>query len=441
MRPRHPRTTLTSLSLAAALALGALAGCTASGPSTGAASSGPAPTSSAGANPSASGGASASPSGDASSSSAPGSSPSATATPAPATDFRPTIPAGATTTWPDNSMVPHLFFHSLVVDPKTAFGLSNKGKAAGYLDYMVTVDEFNKVLQQVYDNGYVLVSPHQLGKVDAKGVMHPTPLKVPKGKKPLVFSIDDVSYYEYMEGEGFPTKLVVAPDGSVQNEYVAPGTTEKKIGAYDVMPLVDAFVKEHPDFAPFGHKGVIALTGYNGVLGYRSSPSMYGPGGDADHKNPNLQADIAEATKVANALKASGWEFASHSWGHINFTKSSLGRIKADTARWKKDVEPITGPTDLLIYPFGADISGLPKYAGPKYDFLKGAGYNFYFNVDGSTPQWGQWGKGYLREARINVDGISLKAALEGRKVLSHFFDPKSVLDPLRPRSISGTTS
>lgn len=357
----------------------------------------------------------------------PSAAPTTTA-PAPSPTAKPVT--GATVTWPDNSMVSHIFFHSLVVNPKVAFKDRESGR--GYLDYMVTISEFNKVIEQVYANDYVLVSPHQLGKVDSKGVMKPTPLKLPKGKKPLIISIDDVSYYEYMKGDGFPTKLVVADDGSVQNEYTDPVTKKTTTGAYDVMPLLDEFVKKHPDFAPFGVKGVIALTGYNGVLGYRSSPSVY------QGKNPNLEADIQEATKVANALKATGWEFASHSWGHINFTKSSLSRIKADTALWKKDVQPITGPTDLLIYPFGADISGVPKYQGPKYDYLKAQGYGFYFNVDGSTPAWGQWGKGYLRNARINIDGISLKAAMDGRKVLSHFFDPKSVIDPTRPKSISG---
>ena len=37
------------------------------------------------------------------------------------------------------------------------------------------------------------------------------------------------------------------------------------------MPIVDDFVREHPDFSYRGDKGTIALTGYNGVLGYRSS--------------------------------------------------------------------------------------------------------------------------------------------------------------------------
>lgn len=413
--------------LPAVLAAGALAlaGCTASGDQ----NASPQPSGSASAQGS---GTSPAPSGSGSPSSGAtpsdgGTAPSAEPTKVVSTPLDKKV---KTTVWADNSMVPHLFFHSLVVNPKVAFKDRESGR--GYLDYMVTVDEFKKVMQQAYDNDYVLVSPHALATVDAKGKVTPTKLKVPVGKKPMVFSIDDVSYYEYMKGDGFPTKLVVTEDGSVKNEYTDPQTKKTSVGDYDVMPLVDEFVKKHPDFAPYGHKGVIALTGYNGVLGYRSSPSVY------KGKNKNLEADIAEAKKVATALKASGWEFSSHSWGHINMTKSSVSQIKADTAKWKSDVEPIVGATDLLIYPFGADISGLPKYSGAKYDYLKKQGYNFYFNVDGSTPAWGQWGKGYLREARINIDGISLKAAVDGRKVLSTFFDPKSVIDPARPKSISG---
>ena len=44
----------------------------------------------------------------------------------------------------------------------------------------------------------------------------------------------------------------------------------------------------------------------------------------------------------------------------------------------------------MLIYPFGADISGVPGYEGEKFEYLKGAGYSFFFNVDGSVPAWGQ---------------------------------------------------
>lgn len=372
------------------------------------------------------------------------SNPAATPSPAkptatgPAPSPKPTTDPGAkppidtskdTEVWPDNSMVSHIFFHSLVIDAKRAFADKESGR--GYLDYMVTQYEFAKILDQLYAKGWVLVSPHQLATVQADGKVVPKVLKLPKGKKPLVVSIDDVSYYEYMDGDGFATDLFVAKNGRVLNRYTdASGVTHE--GSYDVMSMIDDFVRKHPDFSHAGARGVIALTGYNGVLGYRSSPSEY------SGKNPNLKQDIATAKKVAQALKDEGWEFASHSWGHINFTKSSLGSIQADTAKWKSDVEPVVGPTDLLIYPFGADISGVPKYAGDKFDYLKRQGYSFFFNVDGSTVAWGQWGQRYLREARINIDGLSLKAALAGRKVLNAFFDPKSVIDPARPASIAG---
>jgi hypothetical protein len=77
-------------------------------------------------------------------------------------------------------------------------------------------------------------------------------------------------------------------------------------------------------------------------------------------------------------------------------------------------------------------------YSGEKFDYLKGQGYSFYFNVDGSVPAWGQWGDEYLREARTNVDGISMKAAVKRRKVLANFSDVRSVLEPARPASIDG---
>lgn len=78
----------------------------------------------------------------------------------------------------------------------------------------------------------------------------------------------------------------------------------------DMVTIIDTFIKKHPDFSYGGSKGVIAETGYNGVLGYRSSKSQYG-----DTKKTHREAK--KATKVANAMKKEGWQFASHSWGHI----------------------------------------------------------------------------------------------------------------------------
>ncbi|MBJ6299973.1 hypothetical protein JGU63_13505, partial [Staphylococcus aureus] len=39
-----------------------------------------------------------------------------------------------------------------------------------------------------------------------------------------------------------------------------------------------------------------------------------------------------------------------HSYGHINFEKTSLEGIKRDTKRWKDEVEPIVGKTDRRYF-------------------------------------------------------------------------------------------
>lgn len=96
-----------------------------------------------------------------------------------------------------------------------------------------------------------------------------------------------------------------------------------------------------PDFSLNGQKGVVALTGYNGVLGYRTNET------DSKHYKERK----AKATEVADAMKRDGWTFASHSYGHINFEQSSYEGIVKDTKRWEKEVTPIIGKTDLFIFP------------------------------------------------------------------------------------------
>lgn len=330
-----------------------------------------------------------------------------------------------TVVWADNSKISHLFFHSLVVDPKRAF--DGDDRQQGYLDYMVTMDEFNKIIAELHKRGFVLVNPADIAGLDKNGKMEYRKIHLPKGKTPLVLSEDDVSYYEYMDGDGFPSRLLIDEKGKVKNEYTdAKGKTV--IGNYDMVPLIDAYVEKHPDFSYRGSKGIIALTGYNGVLGYRTSKSQY-------PESKTMAKDTATATKVADAMKANGWVFASHAWGHIDMGKSPVPRVKNDMRLWDDEVRPIVGDTDQFIYPFGADIASVQKYKGTKYDMLKKDGFDFFYGVDGTTTAWMQMGDGYLRQARINLDGLQFAKEKRGdRPVLKSFFDVKQVIDPARPK-------
>ncbi|MBC6482733.1 hypothetical protein CHF36_04125 [Enterococcus faecium] len=322
--------------------------------------------------------------------------------------------------WSDPTQISHVFFHSLIVDPQKAF---HSQQSQGYKDYMVTVEEFNRSIEQLYQNDFVLVNLNDLIQKDEQGNLSFNGLALPEGKKPLVLSQDDVSYYEYMDNSGFPSRLVVSNNNEIKNVYKE--NDKEEIGDFDMVPLIDAFVKKHPDFSYQGAKGTLALTGYNGVLGYRTSKSQYGD-------NEKTKKEIEEAKKVADQLKKDGWSFASHTWGHLNMTQASLEDVKKDNELWQQEVAPILGKTNILIYPFGADISDWQPYSAEnqKFVYLKSQGFDIFCNVDASTPAWGQLGTDFYRNARINIDGIRFQSDLDGQNpILDPFINVHDVYD------------
>ena len=60
----------------------------------------------------------------------------------------------------DIGTVTHVFFHSLIMDNKKAF--DGDADEKGYNQVMTTKTEFLRILEQMYDRGYVLVKMHDL---------------------------------------------------------------------------------------------------------------------------------------------------------------------------------------------------------------------------------------------------------------------------------------
>ena len=144
--------------------------------------------------------------------------------------------------------------------------------------------------------------------------------------------------------------MVIGEDGKPTCEYIQDDGTVVT-GAYDCIPLMNEFLEEHPDGAYRGARGTVALTGYNGILGYRTDiayKTKENLAEDqqkwmAEHPDFDWDKEVAEATKVADAIKETGWDFASHTWGHIRIGDSSLETIKADTEKWQSHVAPLIG--------------------------------------------------------------------------------------------------
>ncbi len=314
----------------------------------------------------------------------------------------------------------HIFFHSLIADNSKAF--DGDEDQAGYNMYMTTIAEFKNIIQKMYEDGYVLVSIHdiakQVKKEDGTTEFKAQEIYLPQGKKPFVLSQDDVSYYNYMTGDGFASRIVIGEDGKITCE-LAQDDGSVVTGAFDMVPIIDQFVEEHPDFSYRGAKGILALTGYEGVLGYRTD----------DPESPTYEQDKITAKAVADAMKAEGWEFASHTWGHKNMSQRTVSQIETDAKRWRDEVEPIIGATDILIFPYGVDIeTTMGTYSSDKYKLLKEMGFNYYCGVY-SAP-WMHIKKDYVRMTRRPLDG---QAMLQFPERLTDLFDPKTIIDPERP--------
>ena len=237
---------------------------------------------------------------------------------------------------------------------------------------------------------------------------------VPEGKIPLVLSVDDVSYYDYMENDGFAKRLVLDENGDVKNLYIYQDGTEH-IGDYDVMPILDAFVKEHPDFSLRGAKGIIAATGYEGTLGYRIN----------DMESPTLEADREAVRTIADRLKETGWLFASHGYGHKHTADISQNSLAADTERWQEEIAAYVGDTDLYIYPYGEEID----YPGPKLSYLQSMGFRYFCGVWASKP-FVSVKDGYVRQTRCNLDGYTM---ISRPQSVADLIDASRIVDPARP--------
>ena len=336
--------------------------------------------------------------------------------------------------WPLDQ-VTHVFYHTLIKDTSKAF--DGDYKSGDYDQVMTTIDEFNKITQSMYEKGYVMVSIYDMATVDENGNMTPGEILLPEGKIPFVLSEDDVCYYHYMDGDGFASKLVVDDDGKVRNEYIEDDGSVS-VGDYDVVPLIDRFVEEHPDFSYRGARGIVALTGYNGILGYRTDSSYETRPDDLDadkvqwldnHPDFDLNTEREGAKKVVQAMKKEGWLFASHTWGHQNVSQISLEKLQADTQRFKENVDPLIGGTDIIIFAFGADLAGAEDYSGEKFEYLKSQGYNYFCNVD-SSQYFVQIRDNYFRMGRRNLDGYRMYYNPE---LISDLFDAQEVFNSDRP--------
>ncbi|MED2753727.1 polysaccharide deacetylase family protein [Bacillus thuringiensis] len=302
--------------------------------------------------------------------------------------------------------IEHLFFHPLIAYPKRAF--RNDYQQNNMDDWFVTITEFNKILQSLYDKQFILININDIYEKEirnGKTFIRKKNLYLPKGKKPLVLSIDDVNYYNYMKNYGVINRIILDKKGNVAA--LSTNNNGENILSYnnDIIPLLDMFVKKHPDFSLNGAKGMLNVTGFNGLLGYKINQSM---------------RERNTAIRVIKRLKETGWYFASHSYGHPNHQNIHPSALQKDIEKWEKEIRPLVGPTQVYVYPYGSTLTMNDE----KLQMLLQKNFYIFLGV-GKESYEVIYSKAVFIDRR-HADGIGLR---HQRKRFLDLYDAQLILD------------
>ncbi len=307
----------------------------------------------------------------------------------------------------------NIFFHALIARPEIAFRGNRKDH---YREWFVSSDEYKKILDELYLQNYVLVDIKEFYTVtytNKTKTVKANKLLVPQGKRPLILSVDDLSYYDTNRKNGTVHKLVIDKNGSIAAWTDTPSGGEISYDL-DIITITEDFIKKHPDFSIRGAKGIIALTGYEGILGYQTQAE--------NSKTPGYQKEIENAVIIVNKLKELGWRMASHSWGHLNMPKVPMSWFTYDNKLWDREVKPILGETDLYIYPFGAGLENIEE----KHKILRDRNFNLFFGVGSGFGYKIGPNSEYIFLSRRNIDGQYFRIFRNSDKKL---FDIDKVMD------------
>ena len=333
--------------------------------------------------------------------------------------------------WDDPSKVVNLSFQLLIADINRA--VNHDVYSYSFNRNFVTTGEFSQILQQLYDNGYVLVDMEDIITLE-EGVYNAKPLRLPAGKKPLMLTQTNVNYNIYLidsdgdklpdkNGGGFASKMLLDTNGNITCEMVdQDGNTVT--GAFDMVPILEQFLQNHPDFSYQGARAVLALTGYNGLFGYRTNAEAVEQFGQAAYEEA-----VAGAKQIADELRNLGYTFACYTYENIPYGTSTIQQIKADLSGWSSEVIPILGSTDILVYAQLTDIATDLNYSGDKYNLLYENGFRYYLGFCNQGNPWVHIQDSYVRQGRFMVTGANLAHKPE---LFSGMFDATAILDPAR---------
>lgn len=325
---------------------------------------------------------------------------------------------GTMVEYKDPSTLPNLSFQPLMVD--ATVGVADEKLGGQYNKNFVTVDEFRKILEELYSNGYVLVdfdSFIQVSQtVSGDDQFITKSILLPNGKKPVMITETMVSYYQYMvDSHAFASRLVLDSNGDIKAEYTdASGNTQ--VGNYDLVPILEEFIAEHPDFSYQGARAILAPTGDEGIFGYRCNTSYISSKG-----NDWYEQEKAGAITIVNALKQKGYTLGCYTYANDDYRQLNATQISANLQSWTQQIAPIIGDIDVFVYAKGTDIS---DYTGTAFKSMYTTGFR-YFIASGKTAST-TVNNTYVHQNRLMVTGEYMRHYSDR---FTDLFDCNRVLD------------
>ncbi len=306
--------------------------------------------------------------------------------------------------------------------------IADVSRGASNTGLYLTTDEFSRMLEELYENDFVLVDAETMADMSEDTFITEVDLTIPVGKKPLIIVLDTFDYnvantYNY----GLCTQLSLDEQDHVCGQYEAPDGTLVSGRELEAIGILDAFVEAHPDFSYDGAKGVISICGYESVFGYVISED------EADDRSqaleiigrPNVvfsESDIENnrqiVSEIASVLLDTGWKFASSTYGNINAYEADMDTIIADTEKWMDQIEPLLGDVHIIVYPGGNYIYG----TDPRAEYLKSNGFRIFFGM-GYNP-YHIYGDNYLYYDRTVISEYNLE-----NNDYTRLFDVTQILD------------
>ena len=297
-----------------------------------------------------------------------------------------------------------LSFNTLMAFPEKALG-DNNNVSASFDESKITTTEFKNILYELYKNNYVLISINQI--IDSK-TLEQIPLKLPKNKKPILLVFDKVSYKSNYQNLGEIDKIIID-----RNNNLATYTTKKSIQdrvAYDneFILILENFIKQFPDFSFNGAKGIIFLTGENGILGYNTN-----------HKNASSKYESKRVSEVIKKLKSLGWQFGCNNYSYKLDSSLSDMEFAKDLSLWNAEVSPLIGTTNLYAYPYGENDEN-----SSKQELLITSGFKIFFECGDPNPIQKVSDTYHFYYYKING-----KALRENTQILDKLFTCEKVYD------------